>query len=106
MATAAAVAVLFAACSSGSVDTGSADSAVTITGEPAAPLPEPAGTEPVASTDASGGVPSSPAGDGGSDALQVPAALQFRAPLVGGGEIDLAAGFTGLPTVFWFWAPT
>jgi hypothetical protein len=35
-----------------------------------------------------------------------PEALQFTAPLVGGGEIDLAAGFDDKPTVFWFWAPT
>lgn len=35
----------------------------------------------------------------------VPAALQFTAPLVGGGELD-AAALAGKPTVFWFWAPT
>jgi hypothetical protein len=34
-----------------------------------------------------------------------PEALQFTAPLVGGGEIDLTAGFDNKPTVFWFWAP-
>ena len=39
-------------------------------------------------------------------AVPVPEALQFTAPLVGGGEIDLAAGFDNKPTVFWFWAPT
>lgn len=38
--------------------------------------------------------------------VPVPEALQFTAPLVGGGEIDLAAGFDNKPTVFWFWAPT
>ena len=41
-----------------------------------------------------------------SPAAQAPEALQFTAPLVGGGEIDLAAGFDDKPTVFWFWAPT
>lgn len=40
-----------------------------------------------------------------SDAVAVPAALQFSAPLVGGGEID-ATTLAGTPTVFWFWAPT
>ena len=35
----------------------------------------------------------------------VPAALQFSAPAVGGGEVD-AAEFSGTPTLFWFWAPT
>lgn len=35
----------------------------------------------------------------------VPQALQFTAPLVGGGEID-AASLSDKPTAFWFWAPT
>jgi hypothetical protein len=35
----------------------------------------------------------------------VPEALQFTAPLVGGGTFDGAAA-AGKPTVFWFWAPT
>jgi hypothetical protein len=38
-------------------------------------------------------------------AVVVPQALQFTAPLVGGGTFDGAAG-AGKPTVFWFWAPT
>jgi hypothetical protein len=37
--------------------------------------------------------------------VAVPQALQFSAPLVGGGEID-AATLADKPTVFWFWAPT
>lgn len=37
--------------------------------------------------------------------VAVPAALQFTAPLVGGGELD-AAAYAGKPTVLWFWAPT
>ena len=35
----------------------------------------------------------------------VQAALQFTAPLVGGGEFD-GAELAAKPTVFWFWAPT
>jgi hypothetical protein len=35
----------------------------------------------------------------------VPEALQFTAPLVGGGEF-VGADYAGKPTVFWFWAPT
>ena len=35
----------------------------------------------------------------------VPEALQFTAPLVGGGEFT-GADYAGKPTVFWFWAPT
>jgi hypothetical protein len=38
-------------------------------------------------------------------AVAVPEALQFTAPLVGGGTFDGAAA-AGKPTVFWFWAPT
>ena len=38
-------------------------------------------------------------------AVVVPDALQFTAPLVGGGTFDGAA-VAGKPTVFWFWAPT
>jgi hypothetical protein len=38
-------------------------------------------------------------------AVVVPEALQFTAPLVGGGTFDGAAA-AGQPTVFWFWAPT
>ena len=34
-----------------------------------------------------------------------PPALQFDASLIGGGDIDLAAGFDGKPTLLWFWAP-
>ena len=38
-------------------------------------------------------------------AVAAPSALQFSAPLVGGGELD-ATSLAGKPTVFWFWAPT
>jgi hypothetical protein len=37
--------------------------------------------------------------------VAVPEALQFTAPLVGGGEFT-GADYAGKPTVFWFWAPT
>jgi hypothetical protein len=36
--------------------------------------------------------------------LPVPDALQFSAPLVGGGEIELGA-LAGRPVLLWFWAP-
>ena len=39
-----------------------------------------------------------------SDQPSVPDALRFRAPLVGGGEIDVST-LAGKPVVFWFWAP-
>jgi peroxiredoxin len=34
----------------------------------------------------------------------IPDALKFSAPLIGGGEIDLAT-LAGPPVVLWFWAP-
>jgi hypothetical protein len=40
-----------------------------------------------------------------TDAAIVPDILQFSAPLVGGGTFDGAA-VAGIPTAFWFWAPT
>jgi len=44
------------------------------------------------------------AGDLGP-AREVPAALDFSAPLVGGGELDLRQ-FAGTTVALWFWAPT
>ena len=34
----------------------------------------------------------------------VPAALQFSAPLVGGGEVEFGPS-AGRPVLLWFWAP-
>jgi len=34
-----------------------------------------------------------------------PEALQFSAPVVGGGELDMRA-YAGQTVAFWFWAPT
>ena len=36
---------------------------------------------------------------------EAPAALQFSAPTVGGGDIDFRA-FAGRAVALWFWAPT
>lgn len=41
---------------------------------------------------------------GGDAAATVPAALQFTAPLVGGGEIEMGT-LAGRPVLLWFWAP-
>lgn len=38
--------------------------------------------------------------------ISAPAALQFRAPLVGGGEFAGPEQAAGKPVAFWFWAPT
>ena len=37
--------------------------------------------------------------------LEAPAALQFSAPLVGGGTIDFSQ-YAGQTVALWFWAPT
>ena len=50
--------------------------------------------------------PADPAADAAApSAGAAPQALQFDASLIGGGDIDLAAGFDGKPTLLWFWAP-
>jgi len=87
------IAFVVAACGSGS----SEGSAVPATAEvPAATAPPT--TAAVESTTGA------PAPDD-TPAVVVPAALQFDAPLVGGGRLDVTT-LAGKPTVFWFWAPT
>jgi hypothetical protein len=53
----------------------------------------------------SDGTPTDTSTDGGDSTAVVPQALQFTAPLVGGGEFT-GADYADKPTVFWFWAPT
>lgn len=68
---------------------------------------DPAATPPTSSPSPAE-VTAAPAADGTSDpaggAATVPAALQFAAPLVGGGEIELGE-LAGRPVLLWFWAP-
>jgi hypothetical protein len=61
-------------------------------GDDSAESPSPAPTRSVSESQPGGG------------AGVVPDALRFRAPLVGGGEVDLST-FAGRPVVLWFWAP-
>ena len=82
------VAVL-AAC--GGIDPATPVAAPATTTEPAAPTT----ASPVSDTDSEATSGSTPA---------VPAALQFSAPLVGGGDIELGA-LAGRPVLLWFWAP-
>lgn len=83
---------------------------------PAAPTASPSSAPPTASPNSappaegtpatiatSTDVTGDPTGDATSGAV-VPAALQFSAPLVGGGEIELGA-LAGRPVLLWFWAP-
>jgi hypothetical protein len=107
-----ALALTVAACASGDTD----DSATgTVVGsEPTVTSPTAIETEP---TDTSAGTdPGASVTDPGMadppdttapavPEIVVPEALQFTAPLVGGGEFDGAA-VADKPTVFWFWAPT
>jgi hypothetical protein len=48
--------------------------------------------------------PASAATTNPAGALPPPDALRFTAPLVGGGDVDLA-GYAGQPVLLWFWAP-
>jgi hypothetical protein len=66
---------------------------------PAAPATAPA---PAPAPDA--GVESTVADTAAS--IPAPAALQFSAPLVGGGEFAGPEQAAGKPVAFWFWAPT
>ena len=79
------------------------ESTVDATGTSASPTP---GTEAPSATTAAP-APADTDGDPATTeaAVVVPEALQFTAPLVGGGTFDGAA-VAGKPTVFWFWAPT
>jgi hypothetical protein len=45
-----------------------------------------------------------PAPTGSPTGAAVPEALQFTAPLLGGGDIEMAA-LAGRPVLLWFWAP-
>lgn len=71
--------LVLAACGSGD-DAPAADPATTLAATPAgSTAPAPAGGE-------------------------APAALQFSAPLVGGGDVELTT-LAGRPVLLWFWAP-
>ena len=112
-----ALALVATACSSASgpeaVEPATTGVQPTATEPNAEPGVEPSGdtaTEPDGDTDsdteATDAEPDGVTSESAPPAVPAPEALQFTAPLVGGGEIDLAAGFDNKPTVFWFWAPT
>ena len=117
-----ALALTMAACASTDTDdaatvTTDGDATVTTDGD-ATVATTPTATDPgsdTASTDAPAEQPATeseartaqpdPTAPSEPEPAAVPAALQFSAPLVGGGEFDGAA-VAGKPTLFWFWAPT
>jgi len=84
-------------------DTPSTDTANTApsTETPSTETPSEATTAPTDGTGETGGDDPAPT----APPVVVPEALQFSAPLVGGGTFDGAAS-ADKPTVFWFWAPT
>jgi hypothetical protein len=66
--------------------------------------PAPAGSQTSAAPAASATVAAQSANSAAPGAA-VPDALAFKAPLVGGGELNLA-DYAGKPVLLWFWAPT
>ena len=89
------IAVALAACGGGA-DEPDAATAPTTT---AAAIERPATSE---GSSESTGTPESTGIDAGG--AIVPEALQFSAPLVGGGDIEMAS-LAGRPVLLWFWAP-
>ncbi len=88
--------LLLSACGDDSGDVGSAvPSSSASTGSP----------ESTGSSGSSGSSGSTTPDTGGQGTPTVPEALQFRAPVVGGGELDMST-FAGQTVAFWFWAPT
>jgi hypothetical protein len=99
---------MLAACGAADSD----EAAAPLTSATVAGNADEAGTDATASatTTDTTAAPTLPAADDASapaptDAVVVPDVLQFSAPLVGGGTFDGAA-VAGMPTAFWFWAPT
>lgn len=91
------------ACSSGDPDDAGGSIATdhsTVTAESAPVAPAATASPTTAPADDSVGATPAP-----TTAAVVPEALQFTAPLVGGGEFQ-GADVADRPTVFWFWAPT
>ena len=91
-------------CGSGSDDSG-AETAPTAATEATVDVTGATGTDSPNGTASATTEPPSITDDQTSITAVVPEALQFTAPLVGGGTFD-GATVVGKPTVFWFWAPT
>jgi len=86
------LALLLAACG------GAADPGTPAAAPDATPAPDSTDDTTVAPTGSVAPVDAAPA------AADVPTALNFSAPLVGGGDIELGA-LAGRPVLLWFWAP-
>ena len=92
-------------------DMGSSGSAATDALDAATAAPTtttPSTTTPSTATPSTTGAPGTGApqpGDTAQPASEVPEALQFAAPLVGGGSLDFSQ-YAGTTVALWFWAPT
>lgn len=84
-------------CGSNGSESGSAVAVTSASAGDTAADPTIGSTAPEASTQ--------PADASVPDTRTVPQALQFSAPLVGGGTFD-AAAYAGKPLALWFWGPT
>jgi hypothetical protein len=96
-----------AACGSSDDTTSVASTPAPVTdGEPTADPPvTPQATTPTSQTGSpSASSPTTGAPAAGGESVVVPAALDFTAPLVGGGQIEMGS-LAGKPVVLWFWAP-
>jgi len=95
------------ASSSAPAATGSGDDTTANTSGPDATDP-PAATAPPATAAGAAPAPTDAPTDAADDdagvVVEVPDALRFTAPLVGGGEIELGT-LAGRPVLLWFWAP-
>lgn len=102
--------LVLAACGSSDEPSADTDAPVETSGsaETSASTTGPAEDEPAASTatPASGPNETGTPADGGSAVVpaDAPEALQFSAPLLGGGDIEMAA-LAGRPVLLWFWSP-
>jgi hypothetical protein len=88
-------------------DMGSSGSAATDALDAATAAPT-STTTPSTGTPSTTGAPGTGApqpGDTAQPASEVPEALQFAAPLVGGGSLDFSQ-YAGTTVALWFWAPT
>ena len=81
----AAAGVVLVACGSGAADDATESTGPAVESTDAAPAAEPNRGSAVVPAEA-------------------PAALQFSAPLIGGGDIELTT-LAGRPVLLWFWAP-
>jgi len=70
----------------------------------AAPAPSDTGTSDTQPAATPSSTPTAPGEAASSVPANVPEALKFAAPLVGGGDIELTT-LAGRPVLLWFWAP-